>query len=156
MDLEATAQLLGNLGEFFGAVAVVVTLVYLAVQVKQGALQTRNNTIQALMSMEANGRFMMLNSDVSSFVVRVRKGDPLSEEEQAKLSSFMHGVFQHYEASYHAYLMGTVPKEIIEAIDERIKTWFVLPDWEEKWRFFRTLQTQSFRKHVESLMELES
>ena len=36
MDLQATAQLLGNLGEFIAAVAVLVTLIYLAAQVKQG------------------------------------------------------------------------------------------------------------------------
>ncbi|KPK34630.1 MAG: hypothetical protein AMJ65_18070 [Phycisphaerae bacterium SG8_4] len=35
MDLMSTAQLLGNFGEFVGAIAVVVTLAYLAVQVRQ-------------------------------------------------------------------------------------------------------------------------
>ena len=35
MDLLSTAQLLGNFGEFVGAIAVVVTLFYLAAQVKQ-------------------------------------------------------------------------------------------------------------------------
>jgi hypothetical protein len=34
MDLTSTAQLLGNLGEFVGAIAVVATLVYLAIQVR--------------------------------------------------------------------------------------------------------------------------
>jgi flagellar biogenesis protein FliO len=34
MTLIETAQLLGNFGEFFGAIAVVATLVYLAVQVR--------------------------------------------------------------------------------------------------------------------------
>ena len=35
MDLQATAQLLGNFGEFFGAIAVVATLGFLAVQIRQ-------------------------------------------------------------------------------------------------------------------------
>jgi hypothetical protein len=35
MDHQALAQLLGSYGEFVGAIAVVVTLVYLAVQVRQ-------------------------------------------------------------------------------------------------------------------------
>ena len=35
MDLMSTAQLLGNFGEFFGAIAVVVTLIYLAGQLRQ-------------------------------------------------------------------------------------------------------------------------
>lgn len=44
MDLQALAQLLGNVGEFVGAVAVVVTLVYLAVQVRQSKEATEANT----------------------------------------------------------------------------------------------------------------
>mgnify|MGYP000273672369 CR=1 FL=1 len=35
MDHQAFAQLLGNYGEFFGAIAVVATLVYLTIQVRQ-------------------------------------------------------------------------------------------------------------------------
>ena len=35
MDHQAFAQLLGNYGEFVGAVAVVGTLVYLAAQIRQ-------------------------------------------------------------------------------------------------------------------------
>ena len=34
MDLMSSAQLLSNVGEFVGAVAVVLTLVYLAIQVR--------------------------------------------------------------------------------------------------------------------------
>lgn len=41
MDIHATAQLLGSLGEFFGAIAVVVTLVYLAIQVGNSARESR-------------------------------------------------------------------------------------------------------------------
>ena len=42
MDLMETAQLLGNFGEFFGAIAVVVTLAYLAVQLRQNTLSNKS------------------------------------------------------------------------------------------------------------------
>jgi hypothetical protein len=45
MDLMSTAQLLGNFGEFFGAIAVVVTLAYLAFQVRQNSTQVRLNSV---------------------------------------------------------------------------------------------------------------
>ena len=38
MDLMDTAQLLGNFGELVGAIAVVVTLVYLSVQIRQNTI----------------------------------------------------------------------------------------------------------------------
>ena len=44
MDVMSTAQLLGNLGEFVGAIAVVVTLIYVAAQVKHGKAALDANT----------------------------------------------------------------------------------------------------------------
>lgn len=44
MDIQNTAQLLGNFGEFVGAIAVVVTLVYLSLQVRQGKKSLDANT----------------------------------------------------------------------------------------------------------------
>ena len=48
MDHQAFAQLLGNYGEFVGAVAVVATLAYLAVQVRHSreAKNVIQNTIE--------------------------------------------------------------------------------------------------------------
>jgi hypothetical protein len=46
MTLMETAQLLGNFGEFVGAVAVVATLVYLIIQVRHGAKNMEENTRQ--------------------------------------------------------------------------------------------------------------
>ena len=43
MSLMETAQLLGNFGEFVGAIAVVVTLGYLAVQVRHSRAATETN-----------------------------------------------------------------------------------------------------------------
>ena len=44
MSLAETAQLLGNFGEFVGAIAVVVTLVYLAVPVRHSKEALGANT----------------------------------------------------------------------------------------------------------------
>ena len=42
MDFVDTTQVLGNLGEFFGAIAVFATLVYLAVQIRQNTYAQRS------------------------------------------------------------------------------------------------------------------
>ena len=48
MDHQAFAQLLGNYGEFVGAIAVVVTLIYLTFQIRQSTHQARLTSIQAI------------------------------------------------------------------------------------------------------------
>ena len=50
MDLMSTAQLLGNFGEFFGAIAVVATLVYLAFQIRQNTLALKTSSLRTTKS----------------------------------------------------------------------------------------------------------
>lgn len=47
MDLASTAQLLGNFGEFLGAIAVFVTLAYLTIQVRQNSSNIEANALQS-------------------------------------------------------------------------------------------------------------
>ena len=47
MTLMETAQLLGNVGEFVGSIAVVATLAYLAIQVRNSTVQARASAYQA-------------------------------------------------------------------------------------------------------------
>ena len=60
MDHQALAQVLGSYGEFFGAVAVFITLVFLTIQIRQNTRQIRIGAAHQVMAMEANGRFAML------------------------------------------------------------------------------------------------
>ena len=48
MDHQTFAQMLGNYGEFFGAIAVVVTLIYLALQIRQNTRATNAGTAFSL------------------------------------------------------------------------------------------------------------
>jgi hypothetical protein len=58
MMLSDTAQLLGNLGEFFGAIAVAVTLIYVAAQIRQNgnSIQGSAKTDAARQRMEWHAR----------------------------------------------------------------------------------------------------
>jgi hypothetical protein len=47
MSLRETAALLGGIGEFVGAVAVVATLAYLAVQIRRSERTTRAQLMQS-------------------------------------------------------------------------------------------------------------
>jgi hypothetical protein len=59
MDHQALAQLLGNYGEFVGAIAVVITLAYLATQIRQN---TRSNYV--VRGDLARGRLFAINESV--------------------------------------------------------------------------------------------
>ena len=73
MDHQAFAQLLGNYGEFFGAIAVVVTLGYLAIQIR---LNTRSSYVtRAAEAVQRLGQIqetIICNSDLATLFARCR------------------------------------------------------------------------------------
>jgi hypothetical protein len=74
MDHQAFAQLLGNYGEFVGAIAVVVTLFYLAVQVRHSKDATEANTrsldqSRELALIEAGFNFAQSRRDLQNTII---------------------------------------------------------------------------------------
>lgn len=89
MNLMDMSQMLGNFGEFFGAIAVVATLFYLAVQVRHGrdateanTRETRAATTQATLDSEMFVQSHMLR--YAGTWDKVTAGLPLSEGEEER------------------------------------------------------------------------
>ena len=85
MTLAETAQLLGNFGEFFGAIAVVATLIFLAVQIRLNkvAMNESNDLARAAAVDQIFDQFKGLrrliasDSDVARVWLTGRQGDTL-------------------------------------------------------------------------------
>ena len=71
MTLMETAQLLGNFGEVVGAIAVVATLAYLAIQIRQSNVAAQTAAIQGFF--DSYSSFSDVQSDVPLIQV-IRKG----------------------------------------------------------------------------------
>lgn len=78
MDLMATAQLLGNVGEFVGSIAILVTLAYLAIQVRHARHETRLALSQG--RMQANRELIALELDPANLEARMRANAALGFE----------------------------------------------------------------------------
>ena len=101
MDHQAFAQLLGNYGEFVGAIAVVATLFYLAVQVRHSKSATEANTRSLEQSRElamneagfnvARSRQEFANAIIprADIWVRGNTGEPLDQVEAEIYASFI-------------------------------------------------------------------
>jgi len=88
MSLMETYQVLGNLGEFIGSIAILITLIYLAAQIRQAGRSTTFAAVQAN-RMERLAWFRS-NRDspyLPGIFTKVDAGDPLEEEENYRLQS---------------------------------------------------------------------
>ena len=108
-----TLQDLGNIGEFTAAIATLVTLGYLAVQIRQNTKTARASTYQAVL--ESNMRSMdpiLFNPDAER-IYRIGRRDPgqLTADERPLFRQIVACLLSNYEAIYLQYEHGIVDSE---------------------------------------------
>ena len=103
-------EAIGAIGESIGAAAVVISLVYLAVQIRQSSAQTRLNTkamharaYQDLLDLYATVHLnVSTNTELRRVLLKGRDGglEGLSLEEQMQFGSFVHQQVRCYYTGF--------------------------------------------------------
>ena len=105
-----TLESLGNLGEFLGGLAVLVSLLYLALQIRQNTRTVRSAAQQAWVSALSDINMLVAESREFSRVYRTGSADPgkLDPEELTQFNTFMTQLLSVYEALYFQFLNGVI------------------------------------------------
>lgn len=106
MSFMDTAQLLGNLGDFIGAIVIVATLIYLALQVRQNTNALDAQTRQSLLSAGQTGLLaMMENPDI---MLAGMKTEPLTAQEHIRLGFWLAATMRAREFAWLQYQKGVI------------------------------------------------
>jgi len=106
MSFMDTAQLLGNLGEFVGAIVIVATLIYLAMQVRQNTNALHAQSRQSVLSGAQAELFAVVeNPDLFTTVL---KKEPLTPEEHVKLNAWLLAMGRLREFAWLQYQSGVI------------------------------------------------
>ena len=131
MSISETAELLGNFGDFFGSIAVLATLIYLAVQVRQAKRQLTVAGMQARAT-HANAVLepIVASPDLAPIMAKLDFVDygefGLDKEESISFGAWCHTWMQTEQGSY--YLL---PKDTAQ--DELRSWWLSTPPGAEFW-----------------------
>ena len=100
---------LANLGEFIGGVAVLVTLVYLALQVRQSTRQSAG-TLQYTMLAEHNRilESTRANWEHAALAVKASKGDSLEAVEEVQFQADVELALNHWFGIQQAFDLGLI------------------------------------------------
>ena len=125
MNIVQLTEVLGNVGEFVGAIAVVLTLFYLAVQVKHSKEATEANTrsmeedrkvalaqaFQTRASETANSLRILATSPIAAIQLKYEKSglDSLDDEERFRLFNFHMNNANRFLAAHYHYEQGLLP-----------------------------------------------
>ena len=108
MDHQALAQMLGNYGEFVGAIGVVATLCYLAIQIR---ISNRTNTALALQNLANRAQERMMAMADSEFAKTISEPDyeklELWQKQQVQTWVMIH--FQDLQDQFRQHKLGILP-----------------------------------------------
>jgi hypothetical protein len=125
MTYVETAHLLGSMGEFFGAIAVVVTLVFLTVQLRQNTEMIRAQINQSRSEAAQTANHSMYNSPyLPEIVVKIRANERLTEVETVRYEAYIRGFHRTQDNVYWQYRQGFLDENIPRAL--RIATQIVV------------------------------
>ena len=120
---------IGAIGELLGAAAVVVSLLYLAAQVRASTGQARRDADRDLAARISDVSLAVAtNPELGELLVRGGANpDRLGPGDQARFRGLMNSLFRGLEQQYRLRREGALDDESWAAIERLIKDWMALP-----------------------------
>lgn len=148
-------EAIGAIGEVVGAIAVVLTLLYLATQLRQNTRSNQTSAIQMVSAQNAEWLSLLSQPDGAAklFYFDAAGGlQDLSTEDSARYISLIIHMCRLYDTQYHLYRMGTIPEELWNSSHATLKSTIQAKPARQAWQLTRTHFTTSFAELVDSLV----
>jgi len=113
---------LGNIGDFIGGFGVVVTVIYLAYQIRQNTASTRSATYQSVVADVSEWTLQLgLNPESARiYVTGIEDLDDLTSAEVAQFNFLLASVIRHFENIHYQYLSGAIDHDVWDGWSSRI------------------------------------
>jgi hypothetical protein len=134
-------EAIGAVGEVFGALGVIVTLGYLAVQIRQNTRAVRNSTIHEVgRDLSAGMDQLNLDSELNRiWYDGLRDFDALSKEEQRRFASYFTSVLRRYENLVYQTQHGTLDPDAWLGVRKQLGFAFSQPGAAVWWKQAKNL-----------------
>ena len=152
--MEWTVQDLGSLGELVGSLAVLVTLVYLAQQVRQSNRLAIAASYQARTDSNIELISILLGSPGGPMAVSTAiENGPLNREQRAFTDWFFEANFVYYENNHFQHKLGLVDLEHWQATQNSIKRVLTMGAARDYWANNSHTYRDSFRIRVDEILK---
>jgi hypothetical protein len=147
-----------SIAEIIGAFAVVLSLIYLGVQV--------NDSVSAVRSASANDAnvavqnwYLQIGSDAQTakvFYDGLTSKEPLPTHDEFQFLMMFHGAFLAFQNSYLIAAEGTIDVELVDALTGAIVLVKDLPGMRRYWRQRKSTFHSGFVSYVDELLDQDS
>ncbi len=150
-DLESLA----NLGEIIGAIAVVVSLIYLAAQVRQNTQAQRTENFSRALDRVAAMQSALSQDSETSVIFSKGVADPskLTPRERLQFTWAMYELFGAFEFMFLASKTSSIPEEVWQRWSAAVAFWLSFSGVQAWWQVRPIPFTDSFSSYIESVLE---
>jgi hypothetical protein len=147
-------EAVGAICEIVAALGVIISLVYLANQVRQNTRIARAQTRQAL----ADGA-QALSSDwievdgAALLMRRHMEGERLDPPDALRLQARAYRDFRFFENAYYQYTEGLLTSEEWDGFRTNLEALFGIPMYREFWEVQRPIYSPAFGREIESIAQ---
>jgi hypothetical protein len=144
----------GSIAEVVGAVAIVVSLIYVGVQISDSAAAVRSATANDT-SAAMSQWYVAVGSNTEATRILLdgmTNPETLSREETAQFVYMFHGLFLEYQAAYYVAEQGTLDFEMRDFLVNTLAGVREQPGFLKYWSQRREIFQPSFREFVDGLV----
>jgi hypothetical protein len=143
----------GAIAEAIGALGVIISLLYLASQVRQNTKWSKAATRQSL----ADGAQRLASDvvegdDIARILWDAMDGEHVAPHERFRLQSRCLRDLRFWDNAYYQYTQGLLTDEEWEGFRENLKLVFQFPTYREYWDRFQMMFSTSFRRELNGLL----
>ena len=144
-------QELGSIGELIAAIATVLTLVYLAIQVRQNTRALKASTFQEISSELGQNVQLLLNTpDMAMIYTKgLSEPDTLTANERLKIQALYLAMFRRLESVFVQTELGSIDREFVAGAELSLLTLIGTQFGREWWESAKPIFYKPFVEHVE-------
>jgi len=147
-----TLNELGNIGELIGSIGVIVSLIYLAVEIRRNTDTERTSTYQSVVSdFGSLNRTMSADAELSYLYVEAMDnfGD-LDSHQKARISQLFFVTFHYFENMYYQYRKGYLEEDVWRGWKRLMLTYYASPGFQTWWSVRRVVYSESFGEFLDT------
>ena len=146
---------IGAIGEFLGAAGVIITLVYLAAQIRQNTRAMRLATAHSIASAARDWNRPLLMDPELAWTFQVGTEDPtqLDEKEQARFIELCFSLLRMFEDAHYQYHSGALDPTTWEGYERLYAAYAKAPGFRAYWKERKQTFRPEFRKFIDGYGE---
>lgn len=142
-------EAIGAIGEIVGAIAVLLTLFYLSIQIRQGVKLARSQ-IREQRTMSSQ-EWLYQYAAYGDLVAKAGSGEPLTGGEKLTMNMLFRAQFRGYEAYLHHYLSGLFDEGEWQGMKQNIRAALQTSRSVERWEKIGNEFSPELQQLVEEL-----